>query len=161
MEATQTLTEPDAELEAVFASAGPRLWHTILAMAGGRRDVADEAVAEAFARALEHRGSVRSLEPWLYRVAINVAKLELRRANRQTSLDGVEQEAHAVEGHLALEPLRALSPGQRAALYLHYQEDLPIREIAKLMGTSPAVVKVHLSRGRRRLRELIGDEDDD
>jgi RNA polymerase sigma-70 factor (ECF subfamily) len=52
--------------------------------------------------------------------------------------------------------LRKLSPSQRAAVYLHYQADLPVREVASLMGTSVAAVKVHLHWGRRRLRELLG-----
>ena len=57
--------------------------------------------------------------------------------------------------------LRQLSPGQRAAVYLRYQADLPVTKIADLMGTSSAVVRVHLLRGRRRLAELIpGDADD-
>jgi DNA-directed RNA polymerase specialized sigma24 family protein len=47
-------------------------------------------------------------------------------------------------------------PGQRAAVYLHYQADLPVREIAGLMGTSAATVKVQLSRGRRRLAQILG-----
>ena len=160
MEATETQSV-DGEIEALFEREGPRLWHTILAMSGGRRDIADDAVAEAFARALEHRSSVRRLEPWLYRVAINVARGELKRGNRLSSLDGVEPAAAVTEPGIHLESLRALSPGQRAALYLHDQEDLSIRDVAKLMGTSAAVVKVHLSRGRKRLRDVIGDEHHD
>ena len=55
--------------------------------------------------------------------------------------------------------LRVLSPGQRAAVFLRYQADLPIAEVARLMGTSSAVVRVHLMRGRRRLAQLLGDDD--
>ena len=39
--------------EQVFRDAAPGLWKTIYAFAAGRRAVADDAVAEAFARALE------------------------------------------------------------------------------------------------------------
>ncbi|HZB02599.1 MAG TPA: sigma-70 region 4 domain-containing protein, partial [Actinomycetota bacterium] len=59
----------------------------------------------------------------------------------------------------ALRRLRTLSPGQRAAVFLRYQADLPVAEVARLMGTSSAVVRVHLMRGRRRLAELLGDDD--
>jgi DNA-directed RNA polymerase specialized sigma24 family protein len=44
-------------------------------------------------------------------------------------------------------------------VYLHYRADLPVREVARLTGMSVASVKVHLMRGRRRLRELLGEED--
>jgi RNA polymerase sigma factor (sigma-70 family) len=57
--------------------------------------------------------------------------------------------------------LRQFSPSQRAAVFLHYQADLPVREVAKLMGTSAAAVRVHLMRGRRRLADLLGEHDDD
>ena len=55
--------------------------------------------------------------------------------------------------------LRELTPAQRAAVYLHYRVDLPVREVARLMGTSGAAVKVHLMRGRRRLRDLLGGDE--
>ncbi len=54
----------------------------------------------------------------------------------------------------------ALSPGQRAALFLRYQADLPVHEVARLMGTSSGVVRMHLMRGRRRLAAELGDDDD-
>jgi RNA polymerase sigma-70 factor (ECF subfamily) len=58
-----------------------------------------------------------------------------------------------------LRALRHLSPAQRAAVYLHYQADLPVREVARLTGTSSASVKVHLSRGRKRLAEMLGEDE--
>jgi transposase-like protein len=56
---------------------------------------------------------------------------------------------------------RQLSPADRAAVVLHYEADLPVREVARRMGTSAGAVKVHLFRGRRRLRELLGDDEVD
>ena len=55
--------------------------------------------------------------------------------------------------------LRQLSPAQRAAVVLHYEADLSVQEVAQRMGTSVGAVKVHLFRGRRRLRELLGAEE--
>lgn len=147
-------------IEDLYRREASRLWHTVLAMAGGRRDIADDAVAEAFARAIEHEGRIRKPEPWLYRVALNIAKRELKRGARQMPLDGVDVVGEEPEPREPIGALGRLSPGQRAALYLHYEEDLPVRDVARLMGTSPAVVKVHLSRGRKRLRELLGGDVD-
>jgi DNA-directed RNA polymerase specialized sigma24 family protein len=53
-----------------------------------------------------------------------------------------------------------LSPGQRAAFFLRYKTDLPIKEVAHLMGTSPGVVRIHLFRARRTLANLLGNDDD-
>jgi RNA polymerase sigma-70 factor (ECF subfamily) len=55
---------------------------------------------------------------------------------------------------------RELSPGQRAAVFLRYQADLPVAEVAKLMGTSSGVVRIHLLRARRKLAVLLGGDQD-
>jgi hypothetical protein len=65
--------------EQLFRQAAPGLWRTIFAFAGGRAAVADDAVAEAFARALERFGQIREPVPWLYRTAFRIAAEELRR----------------------------------------------------------------------------------
>jgi DNA-directed RNA polymerase specialized sigma24 family protein len=43
---------------------------------------------------------------------------------------------------------------------MHYRLDLPVRDIARTLGISSATVKVHLHRGRNRLRELVKESDD-
>jgi DNA-directed RNA polymerase specialized sigma24 family protein len=42
---------------------------------------------------------------------------------------------------------------------LHYEADLPIQEVARLMGLAPATVRVHLHRARTRLRRLLAEEE--
>jgi RNA polymerase sigma-70 factor, ECF subfamily len=143
--------------ERVFQDAAPGLWRTIYAFAGGRRAVADDAVAEAFARALERADQIRDPVPWLYRTAFRLATEELRRDRREPEPPPA---SGPDPGLTALIPaLRQLSPAQRAAIVLHYEADLPIRDVARQMGTTAAAVKVHLFRGRRRLRELLGAEE--
>jgi RNA polymerase sigma-70 factor (ECF subfamily) len=149
------------DYEQVFRDAAPGLWRTIYAFAAGRRAVADDAVAEAFARALEQAGQIRDPVPWLYRTAFRLATQDLRREHREPGPD-IDQIDVPSAGLGALVPaLRQLSPAQRAAVVLHYEADLPIREVAARMGTSAGAVKVHLSRGRRRLRELLGAQEAD
>jgi RNA polymerase sigma-70 factor, ECF subfamily len=148
-----------AAYEQVFRDAGPALWRTIYAFAGGRSAVADDAVAEAFARAMERAGQIRDPVAWLYRTAFRIAADDLRRGERDLVL---EQQAVAAAGLGDLLPaLRQLSPAQRAAVVLHYEADLSVREVARQMGTSIAAVKVHLFRGRRRLRDLLDEKEPD
>ena len=60
-----------------------------------------------------------------------------------------------------LAALRRLSPNQRAAIVLCYEADLPIAEVARRMGIAAVTVRVHIHRGRARLRELLGAEEVD
>ena len=55
--------------------------------------------------------------------------------------------------------LRQLPEAQRAAVILFYYADLPVREIADRLGTNQLAVRANLSRGRRRLQQLLGDDD--
>jgi RNA polymerase sigma-70 factor (ECF subfamily) len=150
------MTERD--YTALYRQVGPQLWRAIYAYSGGRREIADDAVGEAFARALEHDGRVRRALPWLYHVAFRIAAAELRRQPEPLADEAIHLD-EPVNGDL-VRALRRLTPSQRAAVFLHYEADLPVREVARLMGTSAAAVKVHLHRGRNRLREILGDEED-
>lgn len=152
-------TEPlRHDFERLFADEGPGVWRTMYAFTGGRREIAEEAVAEAFARAIAHAPGIRDPLAWIYRTAFRLAKEELRRERRPAP----EAEADADVPSRAVELIRALrelSPNQRAAIVLRYEVDLPVAEIADRMGIAAPTVRVHLLRGRRRLRELLGTEE--
>jgi RNA polymerase sigma-70 factor (ECF subfamily) len=51
--------------------------------------------------------------------------------------------------------LEDLSAQQRAALVLRYGHDLPVPEVAQLLGVELATAKTHLVRGLARLRDLM------
>ena len=57
-----------------------------------------------------------------------------------------------------LDALQGLTPQQRSAIVLHYYADCPVREIARRTGMNQLAVRAHLSRGRKHLRVLLGDE---
>ena len=44
-------------------------------------------------------------------------------------------------------------------MVLFYVLDLPVAEVAARMGIAAPTVRVHLMRGRRRLRDLLGDDE--
>jgi RNA polymerase sigma-70 factor (ECF subfamily) len=54
-----------------------------------------------------------------------------------------------------LDRLGDLSPQQRTALVLRYGHDLPVGEVAEMLGVELATVKTHLVRGLARLRDLM------
>jgi RNA polymerase sigma-70 factor (ECF subfamily) len=71
-------------------------------------------------------------------------------APREALVDQEEQGA-------LLGRLHDLSPQQRTALVLRYGHDLPVAEVATLLGVELATVKTHLVRGLARLRDLMED----
>jgi RNA polymerase sigma-70 factor (ECF subfamily) len=148
------------DYERVYREAGPHLWRALFAFTGGRRQIAEEAMAEAFARAMEHR-DIRDPAAWIYRTAFRIARQELERERRPTT-PPVERAPDDPSGlHDLLGALRQLSPNQRAAVVLRYEADLPVAEIARRMDISQPTVRVHLHRARTRLRELLRDGDHD
>jgi RNA polymerase sigma-70 factor (ECF subfamily) len=149
------------DYEQVFRDAAPGLWRAIYAFTAGQRTVADDAVAEAFARALERANQIRDPVPWLYRTAFRLAAEDLRRERRGPEPEPDQTPASAAGLGALVPALRQLSPAQRAAVVLHYEADLSVQEVARRMGTSVGAVKVHLFRGRRRLRELLGAKEVD
>jgi RNA polymerase sigma-70 factor, ECF subfamily len=54
------------------------------------------------------------------------------------------------------EAVETLSPQQRAAVLLQCREGLPTKEIAAVLGTSEATVRVHLHRAFTTLRRRVG-----
>ena len=52
---------------------------------------------------------------------------------------------------------RRAAAQQRAAVALHYLEDLPVDQVAELMEVAPATVRQHLFKARSQLAERLGE----
>lgn len=146
------------DFDALFREAGSGIFRTLYAYTGGRRDVAEEAMAEAFARALARSATIRDPVAWIYRTAFRLANEELR-AERRRAPAPTDVESPPPELTDLIGALRRLSPNQRAAIVMRHVLDLDVPEIAQRMGTASTTVRVHLHRGRTGLRELLGEEE--
>jgi len=104
--------------------------------------------------------------PWLTRIAMNESISTYRRRHRFQALTerfgrlgggkhGVSSEARLDLAH-ALDQLTA---EQRAAVALHYYQDLSVEETAQALEVPIDTVKSRLKTGLRRLRELTGSEE--
>ena len=147
-----------SEVEAVYRQDGDRLWRALFAFAGNQ-DVASDAVAEAFAQALRRGPAIRDVRGWVWRSAFRLAAGDLQRQSglaRGALPEGSFHDPHPDEQ--LLDALQGLTPQQRAVIVLHYYADCPVREIARRTGINPLAVRAHLSRGRKHLRVLLGDE---
>lgn len=150
--------EPSDELERVYREQGARLWRAVLAFTGDR-EVASDAVAEAFAQALRRGEALRSPERWVWRAAFRIAAGELKDRRTQDALAGGGSYEMPDPRTDVLEALAELSPRQRAVVLLHDYAGYSANEAADILSSTAATVRVHLTRARRRLRHLLEDGD--
>jgi RNA polymerase sigma factor (sigma-70 family) len=146
-------------LETVYRDVGDDLWRAIFAYAGGRREIADDAVAEAFAQAARRLRSIRDLKPWVFRAAFKIAAGELQRRTRTPAVERVDAVAYddrSVAEYVEL--TNELSPSQRRAFVLRDLLGYPTADAAMLLGTSEVSVRVHLHAARKRLRGALEEE---
>jgi RNA polymerase sigma-70 factor (ECF subfamily) len=148
------------EVERLYRVEGARLWRAVFAWSGDSA-VADDAVAEAFAQALARGDGLRHPLGWIWRVAFRVAAGELkdRRHHGGSGPDGVSFEMPESTVDLVA-ALRRLSPNQRGSILLHHYGGYPVKDVARILGSTAPAVRVHLSVGRKRLRALLGEDID-
>jgi RNA polymerase sigma-70 factor (ECF subfamily) len=144
-------------------------------------DVADTLTQECFLRAYQHWDSFRGecrIDTWLLKITANLARdyNKNRRASfwkRLVGLSHPEQPemqvaaAHASpeQALLAREELAAvwaatsqLSEQQRAVFLLRFAEEMPLAEIADVLGVRTGSVKAQLSRAVGKVRRLTREQ---
>ena len=124
---------------------------------------AEELAQEAFVRAyrrwrkLERDGYA---EPWLHRVAMNLAITAVKRRQRGRRLEAEQgvmfaPPVEARDDEWLVDTLERLPRRHREAVFLRVIADLSEEDVAAVMGCSNGSVKVHKKRGLDRLRELM------
>jgi RNA polymerase sigma-70 factor (ECF subfamily) len=143
---------------------GP-LWRALVAWSG-EVDVADEAVAEAFAQLLRRGDEVNDPSAWVWRAAFRVAAgdLQQRRGRARRGADPQALElVPSITDRLPddaldlVEALRSLTDQQRSCIALVDVAGHTAPSAAEILGTSAATVRVQLMRARRQLRTLLAD----
>jgi RNA polymerase sigma-70 factor (ECF subfamily) len=142
-------------------------------MTNGDRALAEDLVQETFlrvARRVAQYRHPRPFKPWLYAIAVNLARDHFKSApfRRSTALTddvaGRTADAAPTPADLAqaaedarrvAAAVQALPDGQRAAVVLRYYSDLSLAEIAETLAVPLGTVKSRLSLGLGRLRELL------
>lgn len=145
------------DFDALYAAHFTSLTAQLFAYFGDRQE-AQDVVQEAFCRAWARWRQVSAYdEPvaWVRRVAWNLATSNLRRAQVAARFRRRYQPVHAApptpDRVALLTALKALPARQRQATVLHYLADLPVAEIAALIGVSGGTVKSWLHRARTTL----------
>ena len=131
---------------------------------------AQDAVQESAVKAWQSLGSLRDpnhARAWFLAIVANQCRSTMRRrwwgvlrfASRNTIAGGPEE--IAVQSMDIDKAMRSLDPDDRAILHLHYFVDLPIDEVARVLGISAGAAKTRIYRAAHRLRpELQLTEED-
>ena len=124
-------------------------------------DIAQEALVRSYVNSDRFIGNFRA---WIVRIAYNCFIDHLRRlpppsaglgaADAKDFAGGDESDAAFRHEELRRALVR-IPEKERTAIVLHYFEDLPIREIAVVMGIPAGTVKYYLSVGRNHLKQHI------
>src|SRR5438105_8623077 len=144
-----------AEFDAFYAETSRRVLGQVYALTGDLPE-AEDAVAEAYARAWQRWGHVRAFanpEAWVRTVAARIAVSSWRKAvnrlrahHRAAAGDGVAPGLGP--DHVALvAALRRISADQRRVIVLHHLVGMTVEEISREVGAPAGTVKARLARG--------------
>ena len=138
------------------AAARPRVTAVVARLVGDdAEDVVQEAVLRAFL-SLSQLREAEKFESWLCGIALNVAKMRLRRSATEvrvlaaTRTVGVAEELEPLAD--VREALALLPQAQCDAVLLHYVDGLSCEEVADALGSTTGAVRVRLHRARAELR---------
>ena len=100
--------------------------------------------------------------PWIAAIARNLCVDAIRRSGRSTPpLIGIQAEERIIDSEDCRrleDALAKLSSDYRVPLLLFYFDGRSTASIGHTLGMSQAAVQTRLSRARRQLRELLGNE---
>lgn len=151
----------------------------------GDWDECNDVVQETFIRLYRNKHSYRPVarfSTWLYTIATNLAKTQLRRRKRRAILffggkseDGSEPlfdvpdeksrtdslvESSLTEDRIQ-QALNRLSAKYREVVVMRDVQELTYEEIAEITGMKIGTVKSRINRGRSQLQEMLKDIWDD
>lgn len=143
-------------------SRSPSLVHTAYLLTGDHH-IAHDLVQTALSRTWPHWERVSAGHPDAYvrQVMVRLQASWWRRKWRGEVPTEHLPEAAAfedpsvVEREVLARALANLATRQRQAVVLRYVEDLPVEQVAALMGCSTGTIKSHCARGLARLREVL------
>jgi RNA polymerase sigma-70 factor (ECF subfamily) len=168
------------DFEHAYRLYNRRVYANCLYMVGNAADAEDltqEVFLQVFRKIDSFRGE-SAFSTWLYRVAVNIVLVRLRRKSlNMTSLEEITESKEAISSmhnflgapdrvlmtaidRLSLEhAFSQMPPGYRQVFLMHYVEGYGHREIARILGLSVGTSKSQLYKARCWLCELLGAEE--
>ena len=156
------------ELRDLYRRHAPDVYRFAVYLSGDR-SLADDIMSETFLRVYNSTAPIRTqtVRAYLFTIARNVYRQEIRRRARHAELDGSEpvvgagvherlEQREALD--LTLAALRGLPEVDRTALLMRALDQTPYEEIAWALGLSVTAAKVKVHRARQRLAGVVPRE---
>jgi RNA polymerase sigma-70 factor, ECF subfamily len=161
--------EQGASFRAWYEETLPRVYGYLFNRCGRNAELAEELTQETFFEALRSGHVLDRRDPatWLIGIARHRLVDHFRRLQRRER--GLLRLVAArppqtiwinppdPDDRLA-DALTRLPAAQKAAIVLRYLDDLPVREVAQLLGRSEGATESLLSRGRAALRQSLAED---
>lgn len=154
------------EYEALYRKYADDVYNYIWYRVGHDRDLAEDLMQEVFIRAFKHLSKFRhrgySYRTYLLTIARNLLANHFRKKpfvplDEIADIPDEVTTEQRVSRKLAAEDLwravQDLSVNERDAILMHYQKEMPVKDIATVMDKSANAVKINLTRGRAKLKE--------
>jgi RNA polymerase sigma-70 factor (ECF subfamily) len=152
-----------------------KLFRFLLTRCASHAD-AEDIIQDTFVNAYRYLGSYNSrwrFSTWLYRIAIRNAMRQPtsgRNAADESSEALAQESVHgsvnmygpldqciasSERENMWLAAKEILAPDAYTAMWLHYVEDMPVKEVSRALDRSLSWTKVALFRGRRKLTQRL------
>jgi DNA-directed RNA polymerase specialized sigma24 family protein len=151
------------EFEAYFGRTHNQVYRALLAVFRNA-EVAEDALADAYAKAWERWDLVRVMEnpsAWLARVAVNASISRWRRLRRFVPLEslslGLYPSSDPSEHGDVFRAVASLPTRQRQVVALRIIAGFSTAETAEILGIAEGTVTAHMSQALCSLRLRLGD----
>ena len=135
----------------------------------GSRDAAEDLMQETFLRVWTHRQDYDfsyCLSTWIYTIALNLAKNELRKHRKFKFFNLTEMTEKGLElpdpkmgpsalGHMLDQAIATLPAKYKSAFLLRDVEQMSYEEVAQILGVPLGTVKSRVNRARSVLKDYL------
>ena len=163
--------------ELLYATYGHKIYNLVYRLMGDHKD-AEDITQETFIQVYRHIDQFRGdsqFYTWMYTIARNLCH-QLLKQRKKNSFASMEALVYSVQGDETVETffdgekqillaqikdgcftglLRCLSFYQRMAFILHVLLNLPMKDVADILGKSEGATKVLVHRARQNLKDFL------
>ena len=174
MDEKELVQRMKAKDKAAFDALYEKYKNTLLRMAylvSGQMYDAEDIVQETFVKCFLHIGDLKKNEgfrPWLFQILYRTAYAHGRKRKREIPEEDIAIRADATDGVTCLDRIiqtetdwkvkqavQSLDFKHRAVVVLYYFNEMPIKEMARVLGCTEGTAKSRLFAARKKLKDKL------